>query len=243
MNMLVCAGSGTLSPVITDYYYFADTAAEGEKALEPLNDFGKPVAAEMKQRSYWTETTWDIFGPGKDQQLAGHYHLTNVLLYDIDDDIASIMADFLGPRSVNSTNTMILAELGGKAGEVERDATAVWHRDAKVWCVIETSWKAGVFSSLESERQKAKQWARDFREALQKFSVGRYGQIEDMDMFSDENSHATWGKNYTRLQQIKTKYDPTNLFRANDNIKPSEPSHTERLLGSQTDVLGSKLEA
>jgi len=221
-SMLVAAGTGPMAPVITDYYCFADSAAEGEKQLEPLRHFGKPVVNEMKQRSYWTETTWDIFGPNNDGQLASHYHLTSALLWEINDDIAFVMEDFMGRRAVNATHTLILAELGGKASEVAKDATAVWHRDAKVWAVIETSWKAGMISSLEEERQKAKQWAREFRDALAKHSIGRYGQIEDMDCFEDGMSHATWGRNYKRLQQIKAKYDPTNLFNANDNVKPAE---------------------
>jgi hypothetical protein len=220
-SMLVCAGSGSMAPVITDYYCFVESAAEGEKQLEQCSHFGKPVAKELKQRSYWTETTWDIFGPSNDGQLSDHYHLTSALLWEMNDEVASIMADFMGPRSVNATNTLILAELGGKASEVAKDATAVWHRDAKVWAIIETSWKARTFSSLESEREKAKQWARDFRDALAKFSVGRYGQIEDMDLLGDGMSHATWGQNYNRLQKIKAKYDPANFFNANDNIKPA----------------------
>jgi len=70
-----------MGPVITDYYCFADSAAEGEKQLEPLSHFGKPLVNEMKQRSYWTETTWDIFGPNNDGQLASHYHLASALLW------------------------------------------------------------------------------------------------------------------------------------------------------------------
>ena len=41
------------------------------------------------------------------------------------------------------------------------------------------------------------------------------------DAHADPLTHASWGANYTKLQQIKAKYDPTNMFRLNHNVTPS----------------------
>ena len=108
--------------------------------------------------------------------------------------------------------------------------------DVKFWIVAAAGWKASTFRSEASAREEAVAWARELRDALMPYTVGRYGMLgEDAakekwgdanwgdaaDAHADPLTHASWGANYTKLQQIKAKYDPTNMFRLNHNVLPS----------------------
>jgi FAD/FMN-containing dehydrogenase len=62
-------------------------------------------------------------------------------------------------------------------------------------------------------------WARDYWEAVHPYSAG--GAYVNMMMEEgQERVQASYGDNYDRLAQVKAKYDPGNLFRMNQNIKP-----------------------
>ena len=93
-------------------------------------------------------------------------------------------------------------------------------------------WKASTFRSEAAAREEAVAWARELRDALMPYTVGRYGMLgEDAakekwwgdaaDPNADPLVHASWGANYTKLQRIKAKYDPSNMFCLNHNVKPS----------------------
>ena len=140
--------------------------------------------------------------------------------------------------------------------------------DVKFWIVAAAGWKASTFRSEAAAREEAVAWARELRDALMPYTVGRYdlcenycgdlhlnvieptqlrrqhrvGRLESdfhtgygmlgedaakekwgdaADRDADPLTHASWGANYTRLQQIKAKYDPNNMFRLNHNVLPS----------------------
>ena len=66
-----------------------------------------------------------------------------------------------------------------------------------------------------------RQWVRDYYDALHpKSSGGTY--VNFLMDEGEERIKATYGDNYERLAAIKAKYDPNNLFRVNQNIKPAE---------------------
>jgi hypothetical protein len=71
-----------------------------------------------------------------------------------------------------------------------------------------------------AEDQRVISWARDFFTASAPFaSSGVYVNFLTAD--EEDRVRAAYGKNYDRLAQVKRTYDPTNLFRVNQNIKPS----------------------
>jgi FAD/FMN-containing dehydrogenase len=63
-------------------------------------------------------------------------------------------------------------------------------------------------------------WAKEYWEALHPYSAGG-AYVNFMMEEGQERVEATYRDNYRRLAQIKAKYDPTNLFRVNQNIKPA----------------------
>jgi FAD/FMN-containing dehydrogenase len=71
-----------------------------------------------------------------------------------------------------------------------------------------------------ANKDKITQWARGYWEALHPYSApGAY--VNFMMEEGAERIEATYGGNYPRLQRVKAKYDPGNLFRVNQNIAPA----------------------
>ena len=72
-----------------------------------------------------------------------------------------------------------------------------------------------------ANKEKISTWAKDYWSALHQYSAGG-AYINFMMEEGEERIRATYGKNYGRLAKIKKRYDPTNLFRVNQNIKPAK---------------------
>jgi FAD/FMN-containing dehydrogenase len=120
-----------------------------------------------------------------------------------------------GSRMPTLLSTMHLYPVDGAAGRVKNDATAWAYRDAKWSSVI-----VGVDPD-PAKKETITNWARDYWTALHPHSAGG-AYVNFMMDEGEERVKATYGKNYTRLTKIKKKYDPTNLFRVNQNIKPAK---------------------
>ncbi len=77
-----------------------------------------------------------------------------------------------------------------------------------------------AFDPDPANKEKLVTWARSYFDALHPLSAGG-AYINFMMEEGDERIRATYGKNYGRLARIKKRYDPKNLFRVNQNIKPA----------------------
>jgi FAD/FMN-containing dehydrogenase len=112
-------------------------------------------------------------------------------------------------------STMVLHPVNGAASRIAKDATPWSYRDATWAGVI-----AGV-SSDPSDRERITSWAKRYWEDLHPFSAG--GAYINFIMDEGQSQiEATYKGNYERLRGIKRRYDPTNFFRVNQNIKPAD---------------------
>ena len=109
---------------------------------------------------------------------------------------------------------MHLYPIDGAVRRVAKDATPWSARDASWSMVI-----AGV-SPDPKDAEALKRWGRAYWKALHRFNMeGGYVNFLDADV-ADNRVELSYGDNYKRLAAIKAKYDPDNLFRVNQNIKP-----------------------
>ena len=69
-----------------------------------------------------------------------------------------------------------------------------------------------------ADRLRAVEWVNGLRNSLQSFAFGAY--VNQLDETSDDLVRAAYGPHYARLAAIKKKYDPANVLRLNQNIKP-----------------------
>ena len=110
---------------------------------------------------------------------------------------------------------MHLYPIDGAVRRVAKDATAWPQRDATWSMVI-----AGI-SGDPKHADALKTWGRGYWNAVHKYNLeGAYVNFM-MDDEVEGRVQATYGDNYKRLAQVKAKYDPQNLFRVNQNIKPA----------------------
>ncbi len=110
-------------------------------------------------------------------------------------------------------STMHIYPVNGKAGRVGRNETA--------WSYRESNW-AQVIVGIDPDPANAgiiSQWCKDYWAALHPWSAGG-AYVNFMMDEGSERVQATYRDNYERLAAIKGKYDPKNIFRVNQNIKP-----------------------
>src|SRR6202142_970476 len=110
-------------------------------------------------------------------------------------------------------STMHLYPINGKASTVKNTDTPWSYRDA-VWAAV----MVGVDPD-PANNEKISKWAKDYWTALHPYSAGG-AYINFMMEEGDDRIRATYGKNYDRLAKVKKRYDPTNFFHLNPNIKP-----------------------
>ncbi|WP_427913425.1 FAD-binding oxidoreductase [Ramlibacter sp. MMS24-I3-19] len=110
---------------------------------------------------------------------------------------------------------MHLYPIDGAARRVPKDATA--------WSTRDATWSM-VIAGIDPDPGKAealRAWGRAYWKAVHPFNMeGAYVNFM-MDDEADTRVQATYGDNYARLAAIKARYDPKNLFRVNQNIKPA----------------------
>jgi FAD/FMN-containing dehydrogenase len=111
-------------------------------------------------------------------------------------------------------STMHLYPVNGAASRVKNSDTPWSYRDATWSSVI-----VGVDPD-PTKKEEISAWAKEYWNALHPYSAGG-AYINFMMEEGEDRVRATYGKNYNRLAKIKKRYDPGNLFRVNQNIKPT----------------------
>jgi FAD/FMN-containing dehydrogenase len=119
-----------------------------------------------------------------------------------------------GERLPSPHSTMHIYPINGAAQRVGKGDTAFSFREARFAEVI-----VGVDPD-PAMNPRLMQWAKDYWLALHPFSSGG-GYVNMMMDEGEDNVKAAYRDNFARLAQVKRKYDPGNLFRVNQNIKPA----------------------
>jgi hypothetical protein len=189
--------------------YVGDLAA-GEKAVASLRKLGPPLVDTIAPTSYVAlNTLFDAAFPYGGVQR----YWKSSFLKELDDDMLDIMitraTKFLSPMS-----NVLFFHLHGTAARVDRNATAFGLRDDQ--------WDYDVISQWTDPAEAARhiQWTRDFWNAVEPFASGQV-YVNHLDAEEGTRIRAAYGPGYERLVALKNKYDPTNLFRLNQNIKPT----------------------
>jgi hypothetical protein len=132
----------------------------------------------------------------------------------LDDDALAAIAGFAGKSPSAYSFAPFIEHWHGAAARVGVTDTAFPHRQHAYNLMFWSTWE----SPCESEKNI--QWTRESWDALRPFLVeGSYSNY-----ISDEGdafARASYGRNYDRLVGLKSKYDPSNFFRMNHNIKPT----------------------
>ncbi|HHP7245219.1 MAG TPA: FAD-binding oxidoreductase [Elainellaceae cyanobacterium] len=199
---------------------YAGSVEEGQRIIQPLKDFGSPIMDGISSKPF--AVIQSMFDAG--QQPGNHYYWKSEYLPGLSDeaivsDRPSVIATSIHyAEHITSPMTGILIfQLGGAISRVDEEAMAASHRDAEFVININTAWE----NPSESDRHI--QWTRDFWQAMRSQSTGGvYVNFLSRDDGADRVQAAYGKATYDRLVQLKNQYDPTNLFRINQNIQPTD---------------------
>jgi FAD/FMN-containing dehydrogenase len=193
--------------VIMAMLAYAGPSEDGDRALEPFRSIATPIAALLRPMPYP-----EMFEPeeGDFRPLAVGRTL---FLDEVDRGVAEDVLDHLRA----STAQMPVAQLrvlGGALARVPDDATAFAHRTSGIMAAV-----AALYATPE-EGPIHTRWADDGVARLRQTDAGAYVNfLGDEDEASVRAAYP--GKTWDRLAELKRRYDPTNLFRLNQNIPPA----------------------
>lgn len=182
---------------------------DGEKAMRPLKEFGTPLL--------------DTIGPIPYSQLNGMLdagypkgalnYWKSSFLRELTDEAIDTMVECFG-KCPTTMGQMLMEHFHGAATRVGASDTAFPHRAEGYNLLVLSQWMEPAVND------QCKAWARQTYGQMEPFvGPGRYVNYLGDDEPGDP-AMAAYGLNYERLQKVKTKYDPTNFFHMNQNIRP-----------------------
>jgi FAD/FMN-containing dehydrogenase len=212
-NVMNCPPMPFVSPdvvgqvVILAMLAFAGGAEEGERAIAPFRALATPIADLVRPIPYP-----EMFPPDDPS-----YHPTAIgrtmLMDTIDTGVAATIVERL-QASDASLRVAQLRVLGGAMARVPADATAFAHRSSRIMVNV------AAFYEGPDDKPRREQWVTELAAALKQGDNGAYVNFLDDEGEARVRS-AYPGATWNRLRAIKGRYDPTNLFRLNQNIPPA----------------------
>jgi len=192
--------------VILTQMVYAGVPRDGERAVAPLRALG-PLVDKLRPMPYP-----QIYAP-EDPNFHPMGANRVMFLDGVDREAAKTIVDHL-EHSDAMVRVAQIRVLGGAIARVRSDATAYAHRSRRVMVNV-----TAVFGDpKEAPRYRA--WAEEFRIALQKGQPGAY-----VNFLADDGParirEAYPSDTWDRLRAVKRRYDPTNLFRLNQNVPPA----------------------
>jgi len=194
--------------VIVPFVHLGDRK-KGEKLIQPIRNFGKPHAEAIGMNPWvaW-QSGFDALNAHGARNYWKSHHLKELSSACIDKVIA------FAEKLPTPDCEVFIPHMEGAPSRVSEDETAYAFRSSPFVLNIHTRWDAA------KDDKRCIDWARDFADKTEQFAQGVY-----VNFLSDEGERrvreAYTESAWERLTQLKDKYDPANLFRMNQNIKPS----------------------
>lgn len=183
---------------------------KGQQLVRPLREFGPPVADMVAPMPY--AVLQSIYNP---LYPPGHLNYwKSSFLKELSDDAIDTMIEYFA-AAPSPLSAVALEQLGGAVSRIGKDETAFGERGAHYSLIITSEWVD------PAESEKNIQWARELWQAMQPFTRDT-AYVNYLDSDEQNRVQAVYGpEKYNRLVALKNKYDPTNVFRLNQNIKPT----------------------
>jgi len=189
---------------------YSGSPTQGEKELKALRMFGSPIADLFGVIPYVQMQSMfdDFFPPGRDNYWKANF------IRGLSDEAIETFVEYAQTTPSVYTSGPWLEHFHGATSRVKSSDTAFAHR--------QYPYNFSIFSSWVDPAEAARnlKWTRECWDAMRPFmAAGAYvNYLEDE---ADPLARAAYGANHARLAALKDKYDPTNFFRMNHNIKPA----------------------
>jgi FAD/FMN-containing dehydrogenase len=196
-------------PIVAMLACYSGDPEQGEKAVAPIKSFGNPIGDVLVRRPYaQVQSMLDATQPKGRRYYWKSEYLSNIEPALCEKFIAHA-AKIQSPHSA-----VILFQLDGALNRQNDEHSPVGNRDARYVLNISGSWEHVDDDEVNVE------WAREAWTDMKTFSTGgTYVNFLTEDE-GPERIEAALGNGLKRLAEVKTKWDPENMFRTNRNIKP-----------------------
>lgn len=188
---------------------YAGDMEEGETAMRDLRGLGEPIADVISPHPYtgWQAAFDPLLTPGARNYWKSHDFT------ELSDEALDLIVNSVGSLP-DSQSEIFIAHVGGAMARVAPEATAFPQRDAHFTMNVHTRWND------PAKDDTCIQWARDLFDRTAPHAAGT---VYVNFMPADETARlaGAYGPNMARLREVKARYDPDNLFRANHNIPAS----------------------
>ncbi|HEY6518676.1 MAG TPA: FAD-binding oxidoreductase [Roseiarcus sp.] len=191
---------------------YCGNVENGEQATARLRSIGNPIASHLGPNPFagWQQAFDPLLTPGARNYWKSHdvAELSDAAI----EILVPAIANLPGPEC-----EVFTADVSGAAARIGADATAFPQRRPHFVMNVHARWRdAGMDQTCIG-------WARKLFEAMSPHATGT-AYVNFMPGDESERVEAAYGANFERLAQIKRRYDPSNLFRMNQNVKPSDRS-------------------
>ena len=188
---------------------WAGEPEEGEKAIAPIREWGDPVGEHVGVQPFaaWQQAFDPLLTPGFRNYWKSHNFT------EISDGLVDVLVESAAKVATGHCEVFI-ACLGGATSRVAPEAMAYSHRDANYVMNVHGRWETAA------EDAAVIAWARGVSDGAAPFATGGV-YVNFMPDDEDDRVDAAYGVNRARLAELKKKYDPTNFFSLNQNIKPA----------------------
>jgi hypothetical protein len=187
---------------------YSGDMSDGERATKALRALGRPIVDVVSPHPFtgWQAAFDPLLTPGARNYWKSHDFT------DLPDAAIEAIVDAV--RTLPSPECEVfIAHVGGAMALVPADATAWPNRDAHFIMNAHSRWRH------EAEDRDCTAWARRLFEVTAPFASGSV-YVNFMPDDETDRVEKAYGTNYRRLGEIKLRYDPDNLFRMNQNIRP-----------------------
>src|SRR5690606_29025958 len=182
---------------------------EGERATEHLRSIGTPIVDVVAPTPFtsWQQAFDPLLAPGARNYWKSHDFT------ELSDESIDVLTKAIG-RLPGPECEVFIGHVGGAAGRIASDATAFPQRSSHYVMNVHARWR-----EIRMD-QPCMDWARGLFEATRPYAAGT-AYINFMPQDETDRTEAAYGSNYQRLVEVKRKYDPLNLFRMIQNIRPA----------------------
>ena len=197
------------TPIVIIVACHSGTPQQAEADLAPLRALGDPIADLVMLKDYAVQQTLlDATMP-----KGNHYYWKSEFVGGLSDElIETYHAQFVDQKA--PANQIVFFQVDGALNEHPEDDGAMGNRDAGFACVVQSMWTPDS-SAADANRE----WVRNAWNALKRFSTGGNYVNFQTDDEPEERTAQSYRDNLGRLREVKERYDPTNLFRVNRNIR------------------------
>jgi FAD/FMN-containing dehydrogenase len=197
------------TPIIAMLACYSGDPADGEKVVAPIKAFGRPLGDALIRRPYaQMQSLLDATQP-----KGRRYYWKSEYLPGVEPALCEKVIDHAA-RIRSPHSAVILFQMDGALNRREAGHSAVGNRDARYLLNITGSWDSPTEDATHVE------WARDAWNDMKSHGTGgNYINFLTEDE-GPERIQAALGSSLNRLAEIKTKWDPMNVFRTNRNILP-----------------------